>query len=211
MDAELSQWLSVGLCLTSCFFAFIDGWYWLRVPTAVLAARLKPAMEDLLAVHTVKGWVMPSDLDFMFHMNNGRYLREADFARFSYLTRCGILKALRALCADLVMASCVARFRRSLHLFEPFQLSTRLLCWDERAFFMEQRFVSPKDGRVCAVLLSRLHVLRCSPDKVLQHILKKEVESPEFPDEVVHLISFNDASSKRLRVESGICDDEKSK
>ncbi|XP_069076967.1 protein THEM6 isoform X2 [Pleurodeles waltl] len=204
------MWLILGFCL-ALLFCLLDCWYWLRTTFSVLRARRQPVVRDLLEEQTVQGLVMPTDLDFLLHMNNSRYLREADFARFSHFTRCGIFAALRALGAGLVMGSNVARFRRSLRLFEPFEVRTRLLCWDERAFFVEQRFVSPKDGRVCAVVLSRQHILGSSPEKIVQHLCKRKVESPEFPDEVVHLISFNDASSKRLRVESGICDDEKSK
>jgi acyl-CoA thioesterase FadM len=33
------------------------------------------------------------------------------------------------------------RYRRSLELFEPFTLHTRLLGWDEKWVFLEQRFL----------------------------------------------------------------------
>ena len=36
-----------------------------------------------------------SDLDIMFHMNNARYLRECDFARYKFLISCGLGPALR--------------------------------------------------------------------------------------------------------------------
>ncbi|XP_078542786.1 protein THEM6 isoform X2 [Lissotriton helveticus] len=204
------MWLIVGFCLAG-FFCLLDGWSWLRTPFSVLRARLQPVVRDLLQEQTVHGRVMLTDLDFLLHMNNSRYLREADFARFSHFTRCGIFGALHALGAGIVMASCATRFRRSLRVFEPFEVRTRLLCWDERAFFVEQRFVSPKDGRVCAVVLSRQHILDGSPEKIVQHVCKRKVESPEFPEEVVHLISFNDASSRRLRAESATCEAKKSK
>ncbi|XP_069477844.1 protein THEM6 [Ambystoma mexicanum] len=203
------MWLPLGICLTGCFFALLDGWYWLRTPWVIARNWLQPAVRDLLAEHTVRGRVMPTDLDWLMHMNNGRYLREADFARFSHFMRSGIFPALRALGANMVMASCAARFRRSLRFLEPFEVRTRLLCWDQSAFYVEQRFVSPRDGRVCAVLLSCQHILASSPDKVVQYLCKRKVESPEFPEEVVHWIAFNQSSSQKLRAESGLTDDVK--
>ncbi|XP_078542785.1 protein THEM6 isoform X1 [Lissotriton helveticus] len=209
--AELTKWLSVGLGVTSCFFSFLDGWYWLRGPVASFTAGMKTSMRDVMALHTVKGRVMPTDVGCMFHMNNSRYQREADFARVCFFRCSGILKALRAEGASVVTGVCAIRYRRPMRLLEPFQLSTRLLCWDKHSFFLEQRFVSLKDGYVCALLISRQNVQHCSPEKALHHIFKQQVESPEFPEEVVHLISFNDASSRRLRAESATCEAKKSK
>lgn len=168
---------SLGLALA--FFALLDGWYLVRVPCAVLRARLlQPRVRDLLAEQLYAGRVLPSDLDLLLHMNNARYLREADVARAAHLTRCGVLGALRDLGAHTVLAASCARYRRSLRLFEPFQVHTRLLGWDDRAFYLEARFVSLRDGFVCALLRFRQHVLGTSPDRVVQHLCKRRVSIP---------------------------------
>ncbi|XP_053323439.1 protein THEM6 [Spea bombifrons] len=204
------MWLLVLILgLTTVLFSLLDVWYFLRVFLAVLRARLQPVVKDLLKVHTYSSLVLPHDLDFLFHMNNSRYLREADFARLSYFTRSGLFGAIQSLGAGMVMAACTVRYRRSLRLLERFEIQTRLLCWDDRAFYVEQRFVSPKDGFICAVLLSRQHVIGNSPDKVVQSMCKRKVESPEFPEELVHWISYNDASSQKLRAESGVANSAK--
>ncbi|XP_075437642.1 protein THEM6 [Ascaphus truei] len=196
--------LVVVLGLAAAFFALLDVWYFLRAFLAVLRARLQPVVKDLLKEHTFSGLVLPHDLDFLLHMNNSRYLREADFARLSFFTRSGLFGALHSLGAGMVMAACTVRYRRSLRLLETFEIRTRLLCWDDKAFYVEQRFVSPRDGFVCAVLLSRQHIMGISPDKVVQSMCKRKVESPEFPDELMHWINYNDNSSQKLRAESGI-------
>uniref|UniRef100_A0A2K5HHF4 Protein THEM6 n=1 Tax=Colobus angolensis palliatus TaxID=336983 RepID=A0A2K5HHF4_COLAP len=152
------------------------------------------------------GRVLPSDLDLLLHMNNARYLREADFARTAHLTRCGVLGALRELRAHSVLAASCARHRRSLRLLEPFEVRTRLLGWDDRAFYLEARFVSLRDGFVCALLRFRQHLLGTSPERVVQHLCQRRVEPPELPADLQHWISYNEASSQLLRMESGLSD-----
>ncbi|KAG8441569.1 hypothetical protein GDO86_010667 [Hymenochirus boettgeri] len=189
--------------LVVALFSLLDIWYFVRAFSGVLRARLQPVVKDLLKEHMFSGVVLPHDLDFLLHMNNSRYLREADFARLSFFTRNGIFGALHSLGASMVMAACTARYRRSLRFMESFEIRTRLLCWDDKAFYVEQRFLAPKDGFVCAVLLSRQHVIGNCPDNVIQSMCKRKVESPEFPEEVNHWICFNDTNSQRLRAESG--------
>ncbi|CAO2602050.1 Protein THEM6 [Lemmus lemmus] len=198
------------LALALAFFALLDGWYLVRVPCAVLRARLlQPRVRDLLAEQRYAGRVLPSDLDLLLHMNNARYLREADVARAAHLTRSGVLGALRDLGAHSVLAASCARYRRSLRLFEPFEVRTRLLGWDDRAFYLEARFVSLRDSFLCALLRSRQHVLGTTPDRVVQHLCKRRVEPPELPEDLKHWIAYNETSSQLLRAESGLSDTKK--
>ncbi|XP_002759241.2 protein THEM6 isoform X2 [Callithrix jacchus] len=195
------------LALGLAVFALLDGWYLVRFPGAVLCARLlQPRVRDLLAEQCFAGRVLPSDLDLLLHMNNARYLREADFARVAHLTRCGVLGALRGLRAHTVLAASCARYRRSLRLLEPFEVRTRLLGWDDRAFYLEARFVSLRDGFVCALLRFRQHLLGTSPERVVQQLCQRRVEPPELPADLQHWISYNEASSQLLRMESGLSD-----
>ncbi|KAM5314126.1 protein THEM6 isoform 2-T2 [Glossophaga mutica] len=193
------------LGLALAYFALLDGWYLVRLPCAVLHARLlQPRVRDLLAEQRYAGRVLPSDLDLLLHMNNARYLREADVARTVHLVRCGVLEALHALGGRTVLAASCARYRRSLRLLEPFEVRTRLLSWDDRAFYVEARFISLRDGFVCALLRSRQHVLGTSPDRIVQHLCKRKVEPPELPEDLRHWIAYNEASSQQLRAESGL-------
>ena len=50
---------------------------------------------NLLSPSITWGICWFTDLDLMFHMNNSRYLRECDFARYKYLISCGLGAALR--------------------------------------------------------------------------------------------------------------------
>ncbi|MBN3309971.1 protein THEM6 isoform X2 [Amia ocellicauda] len=183
-------------------YGSLDVWYFLRSAVVVLRAWLQPPVWDVLAEQGVGGRVLPGDVDFMGHMNNARYLRECDFARFSLYTRNGFFKALRALGATVVQGASTIRYRRSLALGEAFELRSRVLAWDDKAFYLEQHFVSRADGFLSAVMLCRQNILRSSPDKIMQFLCKRKVESPEFPAELQHWISYNTASSQALRTES---------
>ncbi|XP_003803317.1 protein THEM6 [Otolemur garnettii] len=198
--------LVVLLALALAFFALLDVWYLVRVPWAVLRARLlQPRVRDLLAEQRFPGRVLPSDLDLMLHMNNARYLREADVARAAHLTRCGVLGALRELGAYSVQAASCARYRRSLRLLEPFEVRTRLLGWDDRAFYLEACFISLRDDDfVCAQLRFRQHVVGTSPERVVQHLCKRTVEPPELPEDLQHWVNYNKASSQLLGTERGL-------
>lgn len=166
------------LAIALAYFALLDGWYLVRAPCVELCARLLlPRVRDLLAEQRYATRVLPSDLDLMLHMNNARYLREADMALLAHLARCGGLGALRALGARTVLAASCARYRRSLRLLEPFEVRTRLLGWDDRAFYLEARFISLRDGFLCALVRVRQHVLGASPERIVQHLCKRRVSA----------------------------------
>ncbi|KAI1901298.1 hypothetical protein AGOR_G00032870 [Albula goreensis] len=197
------------LAVLLLFFSSLDVWYFLRAVVVVLKAWFQPPVWDVLAEQSVEGRVLPHDIDYMGHMNNARYLRECDFARFAFYTRNGLFKAARALGGNMVVGASTIRYRRSLALGEAFELRSRIVAWDEKSFFLEQRFVSCRDGFISAVMLCRQNILRSSPDKILQFLCKRKVESPEFPEDLQHWISFIAASSQSLRAEN--TSEEKSK
>ncbi|KAG9329961.1 hypothetical protein JZ751_028532, partial [Albula glossodonta] len=169
--ARMLLWILAVLLL---FFSSLDVWYFLRAVVVVLKAWFQPPVWDVLAEQSVGGWVLPHDIDYMGHMNNARYLRECDFARFAFYTRNGLFKAARALGGNMVVGASTIRYRRSLALGEAFELRSRIVTWDEKSFFLEQRFVSCRDGFISAVMLCRQNILRGSPDKILQFLCKRK-------------------------------------
>ncbi|KAM6457723.1 protein THEM6 isoform 1-T1 [Liasis olivaceus] len=204
--SELSMQALFLICgAAAAVFTFLDGWYLLRMPLTWLYARwLLPAVPDPLEEQRFHAWVLPSDLDFLLHMNNARYSREADLARCVHMTRCGLFRAIRALGGHTVLAASCCRFRRSLRLLERFTIRTRLRGWDHRAFLLEQRFVSARDGFVCAVLLVRQHVVGTTPSLAVEQVCRRKVESPALPEEIQHWLKYNEASSQTLRAESDV-------
>jgi acyl-CoA thioesterase FadM len=99
----------------------------------------KITLFDPCTTHFV---VNPLDLDINFHMNNGRYLSIMDLGRFDLMFKSGTFWPLFKKGFFPVVVSESIRFKRSLQPFERFQLLTQLESWDEKDFYISQKFIS---------------------------------------------------------------------
>jgi acyl-CoA thioesterase FadM len=115
-----------------------------------LAAFRRPRLHPL-EDSVIRFRVWPDDLDVNLHMNNGRYLTLMDLGRLDLIVRLGVLGTLRRRRWNPVIGSLQVRYRRSLLPFQEFGIRTRLLCWDERWFYLDQRF--ERAGDVVAAAL----------------------------------------------------------
>ncbi|MDQ0577560.1 acyl-CoA thioesterase [Agromyces albus] len=86
---------------------------------------------------------LPTDLDINRHMNNGVYFSIMDVARFDMLVRNGVWRIMREKGWYPVVASETITFRKSLNLWQRFTIESRILGFDEKAVYVEQRFVRP--------------------------------------------------------------------
>lgn len=84
--------------------------------------------------------VLPHDLDFNFHMNNGRYLTLMDLGRFDYMRQTGILFKALSVQWMPILGETQMSFFRPLNLFQSFHIETRVEFWDEKWFIMSQSF-----------------------------------------------------------------------
>lgn len=87
--------------------------------------------------------VMPTDLDLLRHVNNGVYLSIMDVARFDMLVRNGVWAIFKERGWYPVVVSETISFRRSLELWQRFSIESRILGFDDKAVYVEQRFVRP--------------------------------------------------------------------
>jgi acyl-CoA thioesterase FadM len=91
---------------------------------------------------------LPTDQDILRHMNNGVYLSIMDVARFDMLHRNGVWKIFQEKGWYPVVVSETISFRKSLQIWQRFTIESRILGFDEKAVYVEQRFVRPDaDGR----------------------------------------------------------------
>lgn len=97
--------------------------------------------------------VLPTDLDFYGHMNNGRYLSISDIGRFDLLQRSGLWPQMRKRGWYPVVASSTISYRRSLQPWQRFTVESRFLGVDGRDVYLEQRFVAK--GEIAARLFVR--------------------------------------------------------
>lgn len=105
-----------------------------------LATGLARPRQGLLDECRVSLRVWPNDIDANLHMNNSRYLLAMDLGRWDFGLRTGVLQpAFRRRWLPTVGAATL-RFRRALDPFQRFELATRLVGWDEKWWWFEQRF-----------------------------------------------------------------------
>lgn len=99
-------------------------------------------------------------------MNNGRYLTLMDLGRFALTARCGLVPVLVRRRWYPLVTGVMIHFRRSLRVGSTFDLSTRIVCWDEKTFFLEQRFAQRGELRaqalVKAVFMGAKGILDCA-------------------------------------------------
>ncbi|MDF1530428.1 MAG: thioesterase family protein [Sedimenticola sp.] len=110
-----------------------------RLIFQLITSRFR-AQQSLLDTAVLRMRVWPTDLDINLHLTNSRYLALMDLGRIELMLRTGMMgKVLKRRWLPVVSIASI-RFRREISPFEPFTLHTRLLGWDEKWFYMEQRF-----------------------------------------------------------------------
>ena len=115
---------------------------------------------DPTAVGRVRLRTLPTDIDLLGHMNNGRYASLFDLGRFDLLIRTGVWDVLRARKWYAVVASESVTFRKSLQLWQRFTVESRLLAHDDKSVYMVHRAVVR--GEVYAEMIVRARFLRTS-------------------------------------------------
>jgi YbgC/YbaW family acyl-CoA thioester hydrolase len=120
---------------------------YLRMLRILLGARRGPRLDlHEVAVRRERVWL--TDLDELRHMNNSVYLGLLDHARLDLLLRSGAWQRIRAAGIYPVVTHQTITYRRSLELGDRFEIETRIVGYDERAVYLEQRFV--RRGEVTA-------------------------------------------------------------
>jgi acyl-CoA thioesterase FadM len=109
---------------------------------SLTSPRLGPLDEARLAMR-----VLPGDVE-LTRMNNGRYVTLMDLGRLDLTFRCGLLGSLVKNRWFPLVASLTTQFRRSLRIGQAYDLLTRLAAFDDKYWYIEQRFVA--GGRVVA-------------------------------------------------------------
>ena len=98
--------------------------------------------RDLLEPSRVAFRVMPNDCDINFHMNNGRYLTFMDLGRIHLLRQNRLLGVILKQRWMPVLTAAEINFIRSIAPLQKFELVTRLVSWDDKYFYIEQKFES---------------------------------------------------------------------
>ncbi|WP_417782111.1 thioesterase family protein [Terasakiella pusilla] len=142
--------------------------------------------ENLLKPFVMTMRVWPMDLDFNLHKNNGRYLTTMDIGRMDLAFRAGLHKPMFKYKWMPLLGSSTIRYFKSLRPFQKFNLETRIVGWDDKWVFMEQKFISK--GHLYAVgtvkVLFRGKEGNIPTDKLLKYAGIDD-QSPDIPDWVL--------------------------
>jgi acyl-CoA thioesterase FadM len=131
----------------------------LRTLLMMLTSRRRSHL-DFREVGRVAMRVVPGDLDLLRHVNNGVYLSLMDLGRMDLMLRSGKWQELGRLGWYPVAASATLSFRRSLQLWQRYVLETKFVGFDDKAMYVEQRFV--RSGEVYAIGVIRARFLKKS-------------------------------------------------
>ena len=157
---------------------------WWRTLLTILLARRRMRREGAMsptAVGRIRLTTLPTDIDILQHMNNGRYLSLFDLGRWDLLTRTGLLGAMRRHGWYAVVSSETVTFRQTLNLWQRFDVESRLIGHDDRAVYLEHRAVV--DGEVYARAVIRARMMKRSGGTLSHEELFGAVGRPEgIPD-----------------------------
>ena len=168
-----------------------------RIPALAIRQHLHPLPPlSVLGEDQLQMRVLPNDIDINFHLNNARYLNLMDYARTHLLARTRLLEhIIHARWQPLVGAVWIT-YRRSLPLFASFNLSTRMVCWDDRWFYIEQTFTARKGlaavGWVKGVLRNSRGIV--DPQSVIEGV-SPGLLSPPMPESIA---DWNNLTREKL-------------
>jgi len=157
-----------------------------RIPALALRQHIKPLPAlGVLEEDRIRLRVWPHDIDINLHMNNARYLSLMDYARTHLLARTGLLKHIVRLRWRPLVGAVWITYRRSLPVFSAFSLTSRLICWDERWFYIEQTFTGRDGLAALGWVKGMLRDARGSlaPQQVLERV-EPGVLSPPIPESI---------------------------
>jgi len=156
---------------------------------ALATWRPRPAVpgQGLLDPSVTRLRVHVGDLDLYRHVNNGVYLQMMDVGRSNLLADLGAYGLLSERGWYPVVAASTIKYRRSLTLWQEFDLTSRVLGWDARVVYLEQTFTRRGElvarGVVAGRFLGRGGERVAATDAVAL-LSDGEVPSPELPDDV---------------------------
>lgn len=154
--------------------------------------------KGLLEAGRVAFRVWPNDCDLNLHLNNGRYLTFMDLGRFHLIAQIGFLgKLFRQRWAPVLSAAEIS-FIRPLGPLQKFGLVTRMVSWDEKYFYIEQRF--EVGGRLHAIGMVRglfLHGREHVESRALLAMLGLDMAAPEMPEALRHWIALSEIKKQQ--------------
>jgi len=171
-----------------------------RLIRVVILSLLRPRLYPLdPSSLQFRAW--PLDLDINVHMTNSRYFALMDLGRTELIVRNGIAKQVFKHKWQPVVSGTTMRFKRAIKPFQKFSLETQALYWDDKGFYLEQRFVAKGKtlalGVVKAVFVGPEGII--PPEEVCRRVGADQT-SPIMPDWLSGWPDMESAIEARLAI-----------
>ncbi|XP_066145158.1 protein THEM6 [Euwallacea fornicatus] len=192
---------AVFITILLLLYVFFDVNYFLRVAFVMGRGKLFESKKRIDECTEIYGLCTTQDIDIVFkHMNNARYIRELDFARFHFYDRTGLYKEIIKANGNVLQTASNIRYRRTIPLLSTYKITTKLIFWDKTNLFMEQQFVTLSDNFVRAIILSKQSIIGINLPEVLGKLTGKDVAYRPTPlPELEDWIKSIEKSSARLK------------
>ena len=160
-----------------------------RLIRIIIHAFYRPELHFLdTSIVTFRVW--PLDLDINSHMTNSRYLSVMDLGRTDLLIRTGLGKLSWQKKWGSVLGSATIRWRRGLKLFQKYEIHTRVVGWDDKWFYLDQKILS--GGHVISHAIVKAIFVKKGGSLMAKDIVKMVVgdemssESPTIPEAILY-------------------------
>ena len=130
---------------------------WFRVVYALISWRFRSRLDwSQVGKRSFRVW--PTDLDIFNHMNNGKFLSLFDLSRLDLALRSGAWQHWSKLGWYPVVVAETITFRKSLTPWQKFDMESKVIGWDDQAFYFDQRMVV--DGEIFTQGIVRVRFLK---------------------------------------------------
>lgn len=161
---------------------------WFRMMRIFLMSGISKKIS-LFDQSRIRFRVWPTDCDINLHMNNGRFLTLMDLGRTYFMAQLRMLWTLPKKGWYPVVGAVEIRYLRPLDPFQKFEILTKVLTWDDKWIYLEQRFESNRKpyavARLRALFLEKNGRI---PTGEIVRLVTQQNPSPP-PDSVVNLWS----------------------
>ncbi len=152
-----------------------------------MRSRNKAPSIDFLDTSYIQYRALPSDCDVNMHLTNSRYLAFMDLARTWMISEMGLLSKLLAKKWFPIVNATAITYIRDIKPLEKFTVETRLVGWDQKYFYIEQKFKTERGLMAVAYLRG---VFRSKKGVVaiedLIDLAGFTGDAPALPEEITH-------------------------
>ncbi|XP_046743224.1 protein THEM6-like [Diprion similis] len=190
------------LAIVAAMYSLFDVNYFVRLLFTTLWRKIIPRKKKRFSedIRTY-GFCTTNDVDFfMTHMNNARFLRELDFSRIDFYHRTGLYEGVVSRKATVLQGATTVRYRKPLPIFAFYQVTTRLVYCDDKAIYLEHKFITLSDNFVRAIAISKQNItgLEVTVSELIS-IVDPESVQLEAPEDLKHWLEYINASSQKLK------------